>query len=104
MIVFQQNFLIPELSYFRINTVINFIEGVGFQNLLNTLEPRFIIPSRKTFKENILPELYHSMKKDVHVLIREASSYGVTYDYWTSIAMKSYLTLTIHFLTKNFEC
>ena len=39
------------------------VESNGFQNLLKVLEPRYIIPSRKSFSKNYIPNLYEECKK-----------------------------------------
>ena len=82
---------------------INTIEGSGFQGLLEVLEPRYVIPCRKTFTESVIQGLYESMKKDLLSELKQPNFYGLTFDYWQSLALKSYLTLSLHFCSEAFE-
>lgn len=41
------------------------VEDAGFRNLLHTIEPRYIPPSRKTLRMNYLPSLYEQERKKI---------------------------------------
>ena len=82
---------------------INVIEGSGFQTLIHILEPRYEIPCRTVFTENIIPRLYESLKTEISKQFKSANSFGLTFDYWKSISLKSFLTLTIHFCSQDFD-
>jgi len=77
---------------------INIIEGEGFLELLKILEPRFQLPSRTMFSETIIPQYYKQMKSSLIEELNKITYFSLTFDYWSSIANKSYLTITIHFL------
>lgn len=81
---------------------INLIEGPGFISLLSYLEPSYKLPCRTTFA-NTVENLYKSAKNDIIAILKEERSFGITFDYWQSIPLKSYLTLTIHFGSKSFN-
>ena len=61
------------------------VQGGGFRKLLEKLEPRYQLPSRKTLSERVIPSMYNSIK-DSKVLpgIREAKYISLTSDCWTS--------------------
>ena len=82
---------------------INIIEGKSFQALIKTLEPRYEIPSRATFSDTIIPRIYESVKNDIIAQIQYSKSCGLTFDYWSSYANKSYLTLTVHFISNEYD-
>lgn len=82
---------------------INVIEGQGFIELIHTLEPRYEFPCRTTFTQVTIPELYEASKKCVITSLNESQSFAITFDYWQSFPLKSYLTVTIHFCTPEFE-
>jgi len=75
---------------------INLIEGTGFEALLKLAEPNYQLPCRTTLMHTI-EELYKSTKKDIICQVNNSKSFGITFDYWSSLTTKSYLTLTIHF-------
>lgn len=79
------------------------IEGTGFQNLLKVLESRYEVPCRTTFSRTLIPEDFKEVKKLLIQEVKGLESYSMTFDYWTSNALKSYLTITLHFLTPDFK-
>jgi len=38
--------------------------GVGFKQLAHVLEPRYVIPHRKTFTDKTIPAMYNSLRDD----------------------------------------
>lgn len=78
------------------------MEDSGFREVIKAAEPRYIMPSRKTFSTQIIPQLYSNtmdlVKSDVH----DAVSLAITTDGWTSRSNNSYLSYTAHFLTEEF--
>ena len=61
------------------------IQGDGFRKLLEKLEPRYQLPSRKTLSDRVIPTMYNSVK-DSKVLpgLKEAKYISLTSDCWTS--------------------
>ena len=41
------------------------VDDKGFVSLLNTLEPRYVIPSRKYVTETVLPHIHDGIKANV---------------------------------------
>jgi len=70
---------------------IRIIEGAGFKS------------SRKLIMEETIPNIYKLSKRGVLKTLKEANYFGLTFDYWSSLSLKSFLTLTIHFCNKDFE-
>lgn len=56
---------------------ISAVEGVGFERLLKVLEPRYEIPSRKTFTERVLPTLYVKVRESVAAVVASAEWYAL---------------------------
>ena len=56
------------------------IENDGFINLTTCLEPRYEIPSRKIFTENILPDLYATVKFNIQILLLNNNAISFTVD------------------------
>jgi hypothetical protein len=87
----------------RDNQPFTIVEDAGFRALLNAAEPRYTIPSRKTFSEHIVPKLYSEIISAVKSDVHGASSLAFTTDAWSSRANQSYLSYTAHFLSQDFK-
>lgn len=79
------------------------VDNVGFRNMLHTLEPRYVIPSRKFFSETVVPTLYNNIKSDVINSLGRARRVTLTCDAWTSRATESYVTVTAHHITDDWS-
>ncbi|KAH7946188.1 hypothetical protein HPB49_021227 [Dermacentor silvarum] len=84
------------------------VENRGFKELMNHMEPLYKIPSRATFSRTIIPALYRdtvtAVKDRMHADFQEGiESISFTSDMWTSRSNQSYISLTCHYLTSNFE-
>lgn len=79
------------------------VEDKGFRELIKAAEPRYVMPSRKTFSTEIIPNLYSQTVATVKSDVNNAVSLALTTDGWTSRANNSYLSYTAHFLTEKFE-
>lgn len=79
------------------------VENIGFRHLLKTLEPRYKLPSRSHFTEKTIPALYRETKAQVMDSMSKASRVAITCDSWTSVATDSYLTVTAHYISEDWE-
>ena len=80
------------------------VEDHAFSNLLKTIEPRYLLTSRKFFTENILPRIHAGVKSEVHSLLSSVSFFSFTTDIWnTSVGNNSLLSLTAHWLTDSLK-
>ncbi|KAI2655629.1 Zinc finger BED domain-containing protein 4 [Labeo rohita] len=77
----------------------SFVEDEGFRRLLEYLEPRYSLPSRKYFSETALPELYKKVCEHISKEIKDVKSMSFTTDIWSSaVCPMSLLSLTVHWL------
>ena len=68
------------------------------------LEPRYVVPHRKTFTERTLPAMYSSLRENcARPLISSAKHFALTTDCWTSRAGQAFIGVTIHFITEDFQ-
>lgn len=75
------------------------VEKDSFRDLVRTLDPRYVMPSRKHFSKVELPGLYASCRAEVEREVRSgATHYALTTDMWMSRATQPYMSLTIHFI------
>ncbi|XP_056102446.1 E3 SUMO-protein ligase ZBED1-like [Rhinichthys klamathensis goyatoka] len=79
------------------------VENAGFKNMLNVIEPRYTIPSRAHFSQTVIPDLYQKTKAQIENQLAKATAVALTTDGWTSRATQSYLTVTAHYITAEWE-
>ncbi len=80
------------------------VQDVGFVRLLNTLEPRYSVPSRRYITETILPRIKDGVASEVRKAIAGVQWFSFTTDIWsTEVSNDSLLSLTAHWLTDSFK-
>lgn len=79
------------------------VDNEGFKYLLSVLEPRYLLPSRAHFSQNVLPKLKEKTQVKVEEGLSTAESIAITTDGWTSRATDSYVTITAHYITGNWQ-
>ncbi|XP_058249716.1 E3 SUMO-protein ligase ZBED1-like [Hemibagrus wyckioides] len=79
------------------------VENTGFREMINILEPRYKIPSRQFFSEKYIPELYQSTKEELQLKLSQCTRVAFTTDSWTSCLTESYVTITAHFISMNWQ-
>lgn len=72
------------------------IEGEGFRLYSNTLEPRFVVPSRWTIARDCM-QLYEEEKTKLKLKLK-GQRLCLTTDTWTSIQNINYMCLTAHWI------
>ena len=84
---------------------ISIVEDVGFKRLVNILEPRYNLSSRKYVTETVLHKIYTGIKEELFKLVHapDVEYYSFTTDVWsTNVASHSLLSLTGHWIDENF--
>ncbi|XP_061758149.1 E3 SUMO-protein ligase ZBED1-like [Nerophis ophidion] len=76
------------------------VEREGFRFMIKTIEPRYDIPSRSVFTNNIVPSLYRETKLNVGKAVTIASRVALTCDHWISRTTESYATFTAPYITE----
>lgn len=75
----------------------------GFTSLINTLDKRYSIPSHTYFSQVAIPELYNKCKQSVAAELKSSEFFAATTDMWSSRTAEPYQSLTVHFITEDFE-
>lgn len=76
---------------------LSFVEGEGFKEVLQFLEPDYDIPSRRTITARI--ELQHeSSVSKLKSTLATVDFVAITSDSWTALTTESYVTITCHFI------
>ncbi len=65
------------------------VENDGFTHLLSVLEPRYQLPSRPHFSQNVLPHLYSEVRAKLVKDLSNAKFIALTTDGWTSRVTQS---------------
>lgn len=71
--------------------------------MLSTLEPRYQPPNRSRLSEELIPAMYENEKSKLYSELQSSGAVSLTCDGWTSRATESFLTVTCHFINKNWE-
>jgi hypothetical protein len=67
------------------------------------LDPRIVLPSRSTLTSTLLPELYEAAKSKLHEELDSCKYVALTTDGWSSNVGDPYITVTVHYVTKNLK-
>ena len=73
-----------------------------FKVWIESLQPKFDMPSEKLIRTKIIPELYQKMQYFIKGIIgREMLEFAFTTDAWTSSQQESLLSITVHIVTRD---
>ncbi|XP_005093008.1 zinc finger BED domain-containing protein 4-like [Aplysia californica] len=79
------------------------VENTGFRRLVNKLDPRYDIVSRKTLSTQLLPMKYRAERDQLRRQMDEVNHLTVTTDCWTSRKTESFMTVTVHFVSPDWK-
>lgn len=75
----------------------------GFKKMIRTLDKRYKIPPRNYLSGKAIPKLYNETKTRVDSELRDVDYFATRTDLWSSRTTEPYMSLSAHFITKNFE-
>ncbi|XP_047127648.1 zinc finger BED domain-containing protein 4 [Hydra vulgaris] len=80
------------------------VEDTGFNNLMNHLEPRYCMPSRKFFSKTIIPQLYMELNNKISDKLIKTDYISFSSDIWTCpISHESFISFSSHSIDKDFN-
>ncbi|XP_057208062.1 E3 SUMO-protein ligase ZBED1-like [Triplophysa rosa] len=82
---------------------INTVTSDGFKAMIKTIDKRYSLPSRNYFSSVALPNLYTQCRVTVEKDLQDMQNFAATVDLWSSRTMEPYLSLTVHFITSDFN-
>lgn len=82
---------------------ISTVENKGFNKLIKVIDPRYDLPGRKHFSRTVLPRLYAECREMVEKELQTVSYFATTSDMWSSRTSEPYMSLTIHFIDKEWN-
>ncbi|XP_050957167.1 E3 SUMO-protein ligase ZBED1-like [Labeo rohita] len=71
--------------------------------MINTLDPRYVIPTRSYMTDKAVPRIYDKVKDDVKSALSSAPRVALTCDGWTSRATEAFVTITCHYVDEEWE-
>ena len=80
---------------------VSVVEREGFKEIVQKLDPRYEVPSRKYFSKNALPSLYTATREKILESMKSLKYYSITTDMWSSGKMEPYMAVTIHYIDKD---
>ena len=86
------------------NQPFSVVHDTGFNRLIKTLEPRYVLPSRKYFSESIVPDIKEKINAKLAEMLIGVPYVSLTTDIWSSSsAQESLISLTAHWVTADFN-
>ena len=80
------------------------VDDPGFVSLMKCVEPRYTIPSRRYFTDNVLPKIHARILSGIKDELAGAKFFSFTSDIWsTEVSHDSLISLTAHWLTDSFK-
>jgi hypothetical protein len=77
------------------------VEDLGFRAFVKALDKRYILPSRKTLTQKLLPQLLSEVEATLLAQLEESPYAAITSDAWTSRTQVPFLAVTVHFWTTD---
>ena len=76
------------------------IESIAFRQILERAEPHCTVPSRKHLSSQLIPKRFTDLFTKVVTLLKSAEQVCLSLDIWSNRQMRSYLGVTVHFITE----
>lgn len=74
------------------------VEDKGFRRYSQKLNPAYVLPSRKTLSQKIVPEMFENERALLQHRVKMASAVCLTTDCWTSRTNTSFMSVTCHYI------
>lgn len=74
------------------------VESEEFKKFVQTVNPGYSLPSRKTISSRLIPELYEKCVDEVREHLRNVRYVTITTNGWTLVNNECYISITAHFI------
>ncbi len=81
---------------------ISVVEGGGFRELINFIQPDYNIPSRAAITSR-LEDRYENKKEELKMAQSSVKKIALTMDCWTALTRESYITITCHYIDSEWK-
>ncbi|XP_011408936.1 PREDICTED: zinc finger BED domain-containing protein 1-like, partial [Amphimedon queenslandica] len=79
------------------------VDSTNFKKFIEILDPKYQVPSQKHLSNVLLKKKYSVVKNKVIEKVSKATTINLAIDLWSNRQMKSYLGITGHFISKQWE-
>ena len=79
------------------------VDSKRFKSLLSTLDPQYQLPSRKQLSTVLLKKKYDTLKSSVLQKLKKTDTINLTIDLWSNRQMQSYLGITGHYISDDWN-
>lgn len=76
----------------------SFVDSEEFSNFMAVVEPRYVIPTRKTMSTAMISDRKQFIEDQLCATFNKLDKVSVTVDIWTNRIMHSFLGITVHFI------
>lgn len=77
---------------------VSLVESSNFKSLVQTLDPRYTLPSRRHFTSTLLHQKTQEVNTAVKSQLQQAKSVCLTIDLWSSRQMRGFIGITGHYI------
>ena len=74
----------------------------GFRQLLQSLEPRYEPPDRKSLANNYMQKMFEREREKILGKVSRIENFSFTADFWTSCQNRSCGTITMHYIDSDY--
>ncbi|XP_017476029.1 PREDICTED: zinc finger BED domain-containing protein 4-like [Rhagoletis zephyria] len=79
------------------------VEDNGFREFVRSLNPNYELPSSRVISKTMIPAQYEKCKRKMQEIIEGGDQFCITTDCWTSRNVSSFIAVTAHFVSQEFE-
>lgn len=77
---------------------LSIMEKPAFVRAMTTVDPKFRVPSRRSFTCDYLPKLYDQLINKLQKVCSSALFVSLTFDAWTDRRMRAFYAVTVHYI------
>lgn len=79
----------------------NTVEKPSFKAMLETFDKQYQLPGRKYFSKRAIPNRFNDIRSNISTELRDVEYLALTMDMWSSCTMMPYMSLTVHYVDKE---
>lgn len=77
---------------------LSIVERPEFVQAMRTVDPRFVVPSRRSLCRDVLPHAFAKVENELKRICKENRFVSLTLDIWTDRRMRSFFAVTLHLI------
>lgn len=81
----------------------NTVEKPAFKSLLQKFDKQYELPGKTSFSDTAVPKMYNAVRALVKSELKDVEYFSATTDMWSSVNMTPFMSLTVHYLTSDWN-